>query len=173
MQKLPSILIMLTVVLAIAGCGGGQANESTSTATTSSIPATTSSTPSATTAQISTKTLPGLGTILVNGQGHTLYIFVPDKHKQVTCLSTCAQIWPPVKLSNAHKLPTLSGGARSSLLGSDPDPEGGHVATYAGWPLYTYISDSAPGQATGQGIETNGGLWYVLAPSGVVITKTP
>lgn len=110
--------------------------------------------------------------VLVDGQGHTLYIFVPDKHKQVTCLGTCAQIWPPVKLPNAQT-PTTSGQAKSSLLGSDPDSEGGRVLTYAGWPLYTYISDSAAGQATGQGIETNGGPWYVLSPSGTVITKTP
>jgi predicted lipoprotein with Yx(FWY)xxD motif len=171
-QKLSPLLIMLTVVLAIAGCGGGQANESTSAADTSSTPATTSSTPSAATAQISTKTLPGLGPILVNGQGHILYIFVPDKHKQVTCLSTCAQIWPPVKLPNAQK-PAVSGQAKSSLAGSDPDSEGGRVLTYAGWPLYTYIADSTSGSASGQGLNTNGGLWYVLSPSGAVVTKTP
>lgn len=110
--------------------------------------------------------------MLVNGQGHTLYIFIPDKHKQVTCLSTCAQIWPPVKVASAQK-PTTSGQARSSLLGSDPDSEGGRVLTYAGWPLYTYISDSEPDAATGQALNANGGLWYVLSPAGTVITKTP
>jgi predicted lipoprotein with Yx(FWY)xxD motif len=166
------MLIMLTVVLALAGCGGGHANESTSAAGTSSTPATRSSTRSAATAQISTKTLPGLGTILVNGRGHAMYIFLPDKHKQVTCLSTCAQIWPPVKLPNAQK-PATSGQAKSSLLGSDPDSEGGRVLTYAGWPLYTYIADSAPGTASGQALNTNGGLWYVLSSSGAVVTKTP
>ncbi len=166
------MLIMFTVVLATAGCGSGQTNESTSAAGTSSTPATASSSPSAATAQISTKTLPGLGTILVNGQGQTLYIFVPDKHSKVTCVSTCAQLWPPVKLPNAQKA-LVSGKVKPSLLGSDPDSEGGRVATYAGWPLYTYISDSAAGQANGQGIETNGGLWYVIDPSGAVVTKTP
>ena len=110
--------------------------------------------------------------MLVNGQGHTLYSFAPDKHEQVTCLSTCAQIWPPVKLPNAQ-MPTTSGQAKSSLLGSDPDSEGGRVLTYAGWPLYTYISDSVPGSATGQALNANGGLWYVLSPSGAVITKIP
>jgi Secreted repeat of unknown function len=59
---------------------------------------------------------------------------------------------------------------RKVPLGSDPDPEGGHVVTYAGWPLYTYAADSAAGQDNGQAIEANGGLWYVIAPSGKVIT---
>lgn len=47
------------------------------------------------------------------------------------------------------------------------------MVTYAGWPLYTYISDSAAGQASGQGLETNGALWYAIPPSGKVITATP
>lgn len=47
------------------------------------------------------------------------------------------------------------------------------MVTYAGWPLYTYISDSAAGQASGQGLETNGALWYAISPSGKVITATP
>jgi hypothetical protein len=37
------------------------------------------------------------------------------------------------------------------------------------WPLYTYVSDSAAGQARGQALNLNGGYWYVLAPSGKVI----
>jgi secreted repeat protein with Y-X4-D motif len=56
------------------------------------------------------------------------------------------------------------------LLGSDPDPAGGQVA---GWPLYTYVSDTSPGTDTGQALNLNGGLWYVLAPSGQVIHKEP
>jgi predicted lipoprotein with Yx(FWY)xxD motif len=45
--------------------------------------------------------------------------------------------------------------------------------TYAGWPLYHYIGDSAPGTASGQALNANGGLWYVIAPSGHLITATP
>ena len=52
-----------------------------------------------------------------------------------------------------------------------PDPAGGRVVTYAGWPLYTYVTDTAPGTATGQALNLNGGLWYALAPSGQVIHK--
>jgi len=31
--------------------------------------------------------------------------------------------------------------------------------TYNGHPLYTYIGDSAPGQARGNNLNLNGGLW--------------
>ena len=120
--------------------------------------------------QISTKKLLGLGTVLVNGKGRTLYMFVPDKRSKVTCVRTCAAIWPPVKLPSGAK-PVASGQAKASLLGSDPDPAGGRVVTYARWPLYTYVADRAPGQAKGQALNLNGGLWYVLAPSGQVIRK--
>lgn len=110
--------------------------------------------------------------MLVNSKGRTLYMFVPDKRKKVTCVGACAAVWPPVKLPRGAK-PLAKGKAKASLLGSDPDPAGGRVVTYNGWPLYTYVSDTAAGQAKGQALNLNGGLWYVLAPSGQVIRKKP
>lgn len=119
---------------------------------------------------ISTRKLPGLGQVLVDGKGLTLYMFVPDKRKRVTCVSTCAAVWPPVFLPTGAKT-VATGKAKHSLLGSDRDPAGGRVVTYHGWPLYTYVADTKPGMATGQAINLNGGLWYVVAPSGTVIRK--
>ena len=119
---------------------------------------------------ISTTTLPKLGTVLVDSKGRTLYMFVPDHRKKVTCVKTCAAIWPPVKLPKGAK-PVARGKAKASLLGSDRDPAGGQVVTYNRWPLYTYVADRAPRQAKGQALNLNGGLWYVLAPSGKVIHK--
>lgn len=121
---------------------------------------------------ISTKTLPKLGTVLVDSKGRTLYMFVPDKRKKVTCVKSCAAVWPPVMLAKGAKA-VAKGKAKASLLGSDPDPAGGRVVTYDHWPLYTYVADTAPGQAKGQALNLNGGLWYVLAPSGQVIRKKP
>lgn len=121
---------------------------------------------------ISTRTLPKLGTVLVNAKGLTLYMFVPDKQKKVTCVSTCAVVWPTVKLPTGAKA-LAKGAAKSKLLGSDKDPAGGNVVTYNGWPLYTYVSDTSPGTANGQALNLNGGLWYVLAPSGKVIKTAP
>ncbi len=117
---------------------------------------------------ISTRQVGALGVILVNGKGRTLYMFVPDKRKRVTCEHTCAAVWPPLFLAEGAKVKT-KGKAKASLAGSDRDPAGGTVVTYHGWPLYTYIGDTAPGQAKGQALDLNGGFWYVLAPSGKVI----
>lgn len=110
--------------------------------------------------------------MLVSSTGKTLYTFAPDNAKKVTCTATCAAIWPPVKLPAGAKA-AGTGGVKASLLGSDPDPSGGSVVTYAGWPLYTYVADTAPGKATGQAILLNGGYWYVISPSGTVIKKKP
>lgn len=119
--------------------------------------------------KVAAGTIPGLGQVLVSAQGRTLYIFAPDAAKKVTCTGTCATVWPPDLLSGGH--PAATGPVKQSLLGSDPDPSGGQVATYAGWPLYTFASDSAPGQANGQALNLNGGLWYVISPAGTVIKK--
>jgi predicted lipoprotein with Yx(FWY)xxD motif len=107
----------------------------------------------------------GVGKVLVSSQGDTLYMFEPDNRRTVTCTGTCAGTWPPLMFPSGATL-AAGPGVKASLLGSDPDPAGGHVVTYNGWPLYTYSGDIGPGQATGQGIDLNGGVWYVLSPSG-------
>lgn len=116
-------------------------------------------------ATVQTRNIKKLGTVLVNSRGLTLYMFKPDHQKKVTCKGACAKFWPPLKLKKGQK-PTAGGAAKKKLLGMD-----GSVVTYNRWPLYTYVSDSKPGQAKGQGLNNLGGLWYVLSPSGKVITK--
>jgi predicted lipoprotein with Yx(FWY)xxD motif len=123
---------------------------------------------SAASVKIGTRKIPKLGTVLVNGKGFTLYMFVPDKQKKVTCVKTCAAVWPPVKLAAGQKA-VATGSAKQSLIGSDKNPSGGKVVTYNKWPLYTYVADSAPGQATGEGVSLSGGKWYVISPSGQLI----
>lgn len=120
------------------------------------------------TVTISTGKVKGLGTVLVDSKGRTLYMFVPDKQKRVTCVKSCAAAWPPVKLAKGEKV-VAAKGVKKSLLGSDPNPAGGKVVTYAKWPLYTWVGDQKAGQATGQALNANGGLWYVLTPAGKVL----
>jgi predicted lipoprotein with Yx(FWY)xxD motif len=123
-------------------------------------------------ATVKTRKINKLGVVLVNSRGFTLYMFKPDHQKRVTCKGRCAAVWPPLKLKQGQK-PTAGGAAKQHLLGSDKNPSGGRVVTYNRWPLYRYIGDSKPGQATGQATDLNGGLWYVLSPSGKIITKKP
>ena len=117
---------------------------------------------------VSTAKVKGLGTVLVDSKGRTLYMFVPDKQKRVTCTGSCAAAWPPVKVAKGEKVVAVKG-AKSSLLGSDANPSGGRVVTYAKWPLYTYVGDTKAGTAAGQALDLNGGLWYVLTPAGKVL----
>ncbi len=124
--------------------------------------------------RIETREIPGLGTILVNGQGYTLYMFPPDQQRHVTCTGPCAGSWPPAA-GPADQPPQAGPGVDPGLLSSvpNPNPQGGKVATYNGWPLYTYVGDLAPGNVTGQALDLNGGYWYVMNPSGEVITDPP
>jgi predicted lipoprotein with Yx(FWY)xxD motif len=113
----------------------------------------------------------GLGKVLIDGQNMTLYLFVPDNRSgKSTCYGTCAQAWPPLLLPAGTKEPIEAAGIDSSLLGTTRRNNGTTQITYNKWPLYLWVGDTQPGEATGQGINNQGGLWYVLAPDGAEIT---
>jgi predicted lipoprotein with Yx(FWY)xxD motif len=105
----------------------------------------------------------GLGRILVDATGRTLYLFTKDDRSKVTCTGACTSAWPPLVISG-HA--TAGAGVTASLLGTDPGPGGHPVATYGGWPLYTFAGDTAAGQAVGEGLDEFGGHWYAVTPSG-------
>jgi predicted lipoprotein with Yx(FWY)xxD motif len=50
-------------------------------------------------------------------------------------------------------------------LSTIPRSDGPAKATYDGHPLYTYAGDTAAGQANGNRLNLNGGLWYEVTPS--------
>ena len=166
-----SILMAIAPIAALLAVACGSSSKTTTTHTNGST--STTSAPSSSGAgkvTISTRTVKPLGVILTNGAGHTLYIFEPDKKKKVSCVGACAAVWPPVKVPSSGKA-VAAGAVSASLLSSLPNPSGGRVVTYNGWPLYAYVSDTSPGVAHGQGLKLNGGLWYVMSPSGNVIKR--
>jgi predicted lipoprotein with Yx(FWY)xxD motif len=125
------------------------------------------------TVKIGTRNMPGLGTILVSSTGKTLYMFVPDKDRKVTCVSAaCVLAWPPLFLPTGGKV-KATGAAKQSLFSSDKDPKGGRVVTYKGWPLYLFKGDTKNGVANGQDIDLTGGYWYVISSAGVPIKHKP
>ena len=113
--------------------------------------------------------VPGFGQILVDGQGFTLYVFVPDQQSSSTCYNTCATAWPPLILDSGQSVPSAGTGAHAPLLGITHRSDGSLQVTYDHWPLYTWVNDVRPGEATGEGLNNLGGLWYVLGPTGNVI----
>jgi predicted lipoprotein with Yx(FWY)xxD motif len=109
----------------------------------------------------------GLGKILVDSQGKTLYLFAQDTGTKSTCSGGCATAWPPLRASGK---PTADGGAKASLLGTTPRSDGQPQVTYDGHPLYGYQGDSRAGDTNGQGVNGFGAPWYVLSPTGNDIT---
>jgi predicted lipoprotein with Yx(FWY)xxD motif len=106
--------------------------------------------------------------VLTDSSGFALYIFQPDHRQQATCKGFCAAIWPPVFLSpDQHAI--AGPGVQPSLVGSDPYSRNRSVATYNGWPLYTYASETTAGVAVGQGLDVNGGYWYAIQSDGTPI----
>ena len=108
---------------------------------------------------LKTATIGGV-TVLTNSKGFTLYWFAPDTSTTSKCNGSCATFWPPVKGPVA-----LSAGV-AGKVGAIKRSDGSLQATYNGHPLYTYVADGAPGQAKGNNLNLNGGLWYEVKVSG-------
>jgi predicted lipoprotein with Yx(FWY)xxD motif len=96
-------------------------------------------------------------TVLVNGQGMTLYSLSAERGGKFICTNAaCTQIWHPL---------TVAGGAKPSgsvgSLGEIKRPDGVEQVTYKGMPLYTFAQDQ-PGQANGQGVK-DVGVWNAVS----------
>jgi predicted lipoprotein with Yx(FWY)xxD motif len=99
-------------------------------------------------------------TVLADAKGLTLYWFAPDTAARSACYGSCAAYWPPVKG------PATAGPGVTGKLSVLTRSDGSVQAAYDGHPLYTYVGDSAPGQANGNGLNLNGGLWHEVTASG-------
>jgi predicted lipoprotein with Yx(FWY)xxD motif len=109
-----------------------------------------------------------LGRILVDSKGITLYDFVKDKGTTSACYGACAALWPPLITKGK---PVAGPGVRASLLGTTKRKDGKLEVTYAGHPLYYFVTDKKPGQTTGQGVNQFGGPWWVLSAAGKEIHR--
>jgi predicted lipoprotein with Yx(FWY)xxD motif len=99
-------------------------------------------------------------TVLANAKGLTLYWFAPDTATRSACYGTCAVYWPPVTG------PATAGPGVTGTLSTIRRSDGSVQAAYDGHPLYAYVGDSAAGQANGNGLNLNGGLWHEVTASG-------
>lgn len=109
----------------------------------------------------------GLGQVLVDGQGITVYLYETDHRGSPSrCYGICAIQWPPLTLPSGVLAPIAGPGIQPRLLGTAPRTDGTSQITYNGWPLYLWPPDHSPGTATGQALTNAGGLWYVVDPAG-------
>jgi predicted lipoprotein with Yx(FWY)xxD motif len=148
---LASAAVIPLVALAVAACGGvGAATAS---------PPNTSNGASATVGVANS----GLGSILVNSAGRTLYLFKADSGTKSACAGACATAWPPLLATGRS---TAGTGLTASKLGSTTRADGTKQVTYNGHPLYLFIKDKKPGDVKGQGVTAFGAAWFALTPSG-------
>jgi len=173
-------LVLTAVAVVAAGCGSGSSNASAAGGSTTSSaggygsPAGGSGTSAyggstgSSGAMSETVAAHGssLGTILVDGQGKTLYLFESDTPSSSSCDSGCTVVWPPVLGT-----PKAGSGIAAAKLGTIRRSDGSMQATYAGHPLYWYEGDTAAGDTNGQGLDDFGAEWYAIAPSGAAVTS--
>jgi predicted lipoprotein with Yx(FWY)xxD motif len=137
--------------LTVAACGSGGGTATALPKTASGKPATVGVASS------------GLGRILVDSQGRTLYLFRSDSGTKSACTGACAIDWPPLRATGK---PTVGGGATASIVATSARSDGKPQVTYNGHPLYLFSGDQRPGDTNGEGVNAFGGLWYALSSAG-------
>ena len=101
------------------------------------------------------------GKVLVDGRGHTLYLFTRDRADRSRCYGSCARAWPPFK---TRTRPRVSGGLDPDEIGTVRRRGGARQVTYNGHPLYYYVGDRRPGQIFCQDVYEFGGRWLIVGP---------
>ena len=132
---------LVLLIVAVAGAGA---------------PATT---PRGGTVAINTRKVGGV-TVLTNAKGLTVYTFAADSPGKSNCYGDCAAYWPPVT-GSPSPAPGIPG-----HFGTTTRTDGTKQVTWNGHPIYTYVADGGPGQAQGNNLNLNGGLWKEIVVSG-------
>jgi predicted lipoprotein with Yx(FWY)xxD motif len=155
---------LAAAALVVAACGNSSGSSGGSTAGAAASPSIASPTGNS----IGTAGT-ALGTILVDGNGRTVYQFAADKPGVSNCSGTCLQYWHAVTTTG---MPKAASGV-TAKLGTITRSDGTKQVTADGWPLYTYVGDSSEGQTAGQGTNLSGGLWWVVSTSGAAVKAAP
>ena len=163
-----ALIAACSLAVVAAGCGSSSTPTSAANATTTTAAAAAAGKPAAgksATGTVHTASVSGVGKVLVDAAGRTVYLFEPDHQGRPTCTGSCAAAWPPVVATGS---PVAGAGTRSSLLATVSGANGLQV-TYGHWPLYTFSGDSEPGQANGEGVSAFGGYWYAVGAAGTAV----
>jgi len=116
---------------------------------------------------LSVRKLPGIGAVLADRSGKTLYSPQQEADGKIMCTGDCLSFWFPVRVAAGAVL--RAPGGVSGALGTIHRP-GLTQLTYNGKPLYTFRLDQAPGQAHGNDFTDHFGgtafTWHALTTSG-------
>jgi predicted lipoprotein with Yx(FWY)xxD motif len=159
-----SVVMGLSLTMVLAACGddntGGGGSPTAQDSPTQAASMTESAGADAATVDTASS---DLGTILVDAEGNTLYLFEADTDGSSTCYQDCAATWPALVADT----PVAGSGIDDSLLGTTERDDGSMQVTYADHPLYHYAPDTSPGDTSGQGV---GDVWFVVSPKGEAVT---
>lgn len=177
--------LALVAAMLIAGCGGGSSSSSTESteaaAAETEAPAETAPAKEETAAPakeeapeaeaegeptpIELGEASGVGKVLVDSEGMTLYYFEKDQKGsgKSKCEGACAEAWPPLVTEGK---PEAMSGVKAAMLGTIKRSDGTTQVTYAGWPLYTFVGDQKPGEDNGTDSKAFGASWYPLHSNG-------
>ena len=158
--KFSTISVIAVVAVALTGCGGGSSSPNTTTTNSSGgakAPGT----------SFSVVVLPGVGRVLADARGRTVYVLTKPGMQNVPCTdaSGCTAVWPDLPLPDGTKHATAGAEVNAMILGTMKVGNETYP-TYNGYLMYEYASDTGPRQTNGQGITSYGGTWYVINPSG-------
>jgi predicted lipoprotein with Yx(FWY)xxD motif len=130
---------------------------------------------SAATPTVQVVTNPTFGAILANSAGDALYTLNTDHNGQSTCHGGCAAAWPALTVA-AGTVPSAGPGVNGTV-GTAVQSNGTTQVTYNGSPLYTFVSDTAPGQVTGNNVAgfsvVTAGLTTTTTTTGAPAPTTP
>jgi predicted lipoprotein with Yx(FWY)xxD motif len=161
----------IAMMAAACGSSGGGYGAAAAPTPTSAVAAPTPTTAAAaTTVTTLTAGNSPLGSILVDSKGRSLYLFEADTGTTSTCTTAgCVTEWPPLI---ANGTPQPGAGLAADQVGTTTRPDGTRQITYSGHPLYYFAGDTQNGNTKGQGLNDNGGLWYVVHTDGTAVTST-
>ncbi|GAA0336783.1 SCO0930 family lipoprotein [Streptomyces blastmyceticus] len=119
-------------------------------------------------APVSVSDSAGLGRILVDGQGRTLYRFNKDSAwpMKFACTDACLDTWKPAKPVDKSKVRDIPG----KLVSTVTRPDGTEQLAVDCWPVYWFTGDSKAGDVNGQGKQ---GLWFAVDDKGKKVTTMP
>jgi predicted lipoprotein with Yx(FWY)xxD motif len=148
------------LALIAAACGTSSTASHSGSATKPSSSSSAAASPASASATALKSATVGGTKVLTNAKGFTLYWFAPDTATKSNCNGACAKFWPPVKG------PATAGSGVTGKLSTITRSDRSTQATYNGHPLYTFVSDTAPGQAKGNGLNADGGVWHEVTLTG-------
>ncbi len=111
------------------------------------------------------------GAVLVDSHGLSLYT-LSDSAGKMVCTGKCLGFWPPLVVSKSTTHVTLGAGVTGEV-GFLPLSKTTKEVTFDGYPVYTFVKDTGPGQSHGEGVVAFGGTWELLRPSALVAAPAP